>query len=308
MLCTSLVECIENFRPREIFVMSSPLGGLGVLTLAVQAKLSILTSGPVFNKIALLEAVDNFDVVVKYVPRVYTSVYRFVGERVCWVAGPPLVRAVALGYSTSLSVYTCNKAEGVERLFESGKPIEAVSSRTIGGGRDGRDFDIMARLRSLQIKGDDEEEIADRVIRGGIFDVDDLDLVSKLMWRIASRWKNRSAVVFKDPTSGLGITIPMVYYSTKVIAAGQDCPSGRCIKTTAKLLERALRLAPQSKIHDAWRQALREPQTRRKIEESPYIPAILLLTGKIEVKHDAVSHMRVYYLVTSLHASPSESA
>jgi hypothetical protein len=36
----------------------------------------------------------------------------------------------------------------------------------------------------------------------------------------------------------------MVYYGLKVIAGGQDCARGRCIKTTTKLLERALRLAP----------------------------------------------------------------
>lgn len=286
MLCPSLVECLEMLKPRHILAISSPLGGLGVLTLAKQTKLSVLTSGPVFNKIAVLEAVDNYGAEVKYAPRLHTSIYKMVGEKECWVAGPPLVRSVVAGNSTSLSVYTCAKVEGVEKLLTSGKPIENLSSKILGGGGDGRDFDLVVQLRSLQVKGEDEEEIADRIIRSGVFGVDDLDTISQQLWRLASRRRNRSAVLFREPHTGLGMTIPMVYYGVKVVAGGQDCPQGRCIKTTAKLLERALRLAPPAKIHEEWRAALKEPQTRRRIEDSPYIPAILMLTGKIDVRHE----------------------
>ncbi len=304
VFCTSLTECIDNFQPTHVFAMSSPLGGLGVLALAPRVKLTILTSGPVFNKLALLEAIDNFGAVVKYAPRIYTSIYKFVGRRECWVAGPPLVSAVAHGYSTSLAVYTCNKLEGVEKFFE-GKPIESVSSRTLGGGRDGVDFDVVVKLRRLQVKGGDEEDVADGIIRSGIFDVGDLDTVPRLMWRIARRWRDRSVVVFRDPVAGLSLTIPLIYYMVKAVATGDDCPPGKCVKTTTKLVEKALRMAPQSALHEQWRQALRELQTRRRIEESPYIPAFLILTGRVEVKYDGAVRL---YRLTSLQVSPRESA
>jgi hypothetical protein len=294
MLCTSLPECLETLKPRHILAISSPLGGLGVLSLARQTKLSVLTSGPVFNKIAVLEAVDNYGAEVKYAPRLHTSIYKLVGEKECWVAGPPLVRSVVAGNSTSLSVYTCTKVEGVEKLLTNGKPIETLSSKILGGGGDGNDFDLVVQLRSLKVKGEDEEEVADRLIRSGVFGIDDLDTISQQLWRLASRRRNRSAVLFREPHTGLGITIPMVYYGVKVVASGQDCPRGRCIKTTAKLLERALRLAPPAKIHEEWHAALKEPQTRRRIEDSPYIPAILMLTGKIDVRHEM--GIRVYTL------------
>jgi len=294
MICISLVECLERLKPKQIMAISSPLGGLGVLALARQVKLTVLTSGPVFNKIATLEAMDNYGAEIRYVPRLYTSIYRFIGERECWVAGPPLVRAVAVGNTTSLSVYTCAKVEGVEKLLTSGKPLDTLSSKVIGGGRDGRDFDLVVRLRSIQVKGEDEEEIADKIIRSGIFDVDDLDVISQQLSRLASRWRNSSAILFKDPSTGLGLTISMVYYGLKVIAAGQDCAQGRCIKTTTKLLERALKLAPSSVVHERWRTALKEPQMRRRIEESPYIPAVFMLTGRVDVEREA--EVKIYRL------------
>jgi len=296
MLCTSLVECLESLKPQHILAISSPLGGFGVLALARQTKLTVLTSGPVFNKIAVLEAVDNYGAEVRYAPRLHTSIYKLVGEKECWVAGPPLVRAVVTGNSTSLSVYTCAKVEGVEKLLIGGKPVETLSSKIIGGGGDGREFDLVVQLRSLQVKGEDEEEIADKIIRSGVFGVDDLDIISQQLWRLASRWRNRSAVLFREPHTGLGITIPIIYYGVKVIAGGQDCPRGRCIKTTAKLLERALRLAPSAKIHEKWHAALKEPQTRRRIEDSPYIPAVLMLTGKVDVKREAGTFAKIYAL------------
>jgi hypothetical protein len=150
-----------------------------VLTLAKQFKLSILTSGPVFNKIAVLEAIDNYGVDVKYAPRLHTSIYKLVGEKECWLAGPPLVKSVVTGTSTSLSVYTCTKVEGVEGLLTSGRPIEALSSKVIGYGKDGYDFDLVAQLRSLQVEGEDEEEIADKIIRSGVFGIEDLDVISQ---------------------------------------------------------------------------------------------------------------------------------
>jgi hypothetical protein len=294
MLCTSLVECLETLKPRQVTAISSPLGGLGVLTLARQVKLSVLTSGPIFNKIAALEAMDNYGAEVRYAPRLHTSIYKFMGEKECWVAGPPLVRTVAAGNSTSLSVYTCAKVEGVEKLLTSGKPLDALSSKVVGGGRDGRDFDLVVQLRSIQVKGEDEEEIADKIIRSGVFGVDDLDVISQQLSRLASRWRNRSAILFKDPSTGLGLTISMVYYGLKVIAGGQDCARGRCIKTTTKLLERALRLVPSSVVHERWRTALKEPQMRRRIEESPYIPAVFMLTGRVDVEREA--EVKIYKL------------
>lgn len=294
MICTTLSECLEFAKPKRVLAVSSPLGGLGVLALAQRVKLSVVTSGPVFNKVAVLEAMDNYGAEVRYAPRLHTALYKLEGDRECLAAGPPLVRSVALGNSTAVSIYSCSKVEGLEKLFTGGKPIEMLNSKVIGGGRDGRYFDVITRLRSLRVDKDDEEDIADWVIRSGAFDVDDPDAVSHLMWRLVSHLKNRSAVIFRDPVVGLGLTIPMVYYAVRVAATGQDCPQGRCIKTTAKLLERALRMAPPAKIHDEWRVALREPQTRRKIEESPYIPAVLMLTGKVEVKHDAATSSRLY--------------
>jgi hypothetical protein len=273
--------------------ISSPLGGLGVLALARQVKLSVLTSGPVFNKIATLEAMDNYGAEIRYAPRLHTSIYKFMGEKVCWVAGPPLVRTVTAGNSTSLSVYTCAKVEGVEKLLTSGKPLDTLSSKVVGG-RDGRDFDLVVQLRSIQVKGEDEEEIADKIIRSGVFGVDDLDVISQQLSRLASRWRNRSAILFKDPSIGLGLTISMLYYGLKVIASGQDCARGRCIKTTTKLLERALRLAPSSVVHEQWRTALKEPQMRRRIEESPYIPAVFMLTGRVDVEREA--EVKIYKL------------
>lgn len=293
MLCTSLVECLETLKPRQIMAISSPLGGLGVLALARQVKLSVLTSGPVFNKIATLEAMDNYGAEIRYAPRLHTSIYKFMGEKVCWVAGPPLVRTVTAGNSTSLSVYTCAKVEGVEKLLTSGKPLDTLSSKVVGG-RDGRDFDLVVQLRSIQVKGEDEEEIADKIIRSGVFGVDDLDVISQQLSRLASRWRNRSAILFKDPSIGLGLTISMLYYGLKVIASGQDCARGRCIKTTTKLLERALRLAPSSVVHEQWRTALKEPQMRRRIEESPYIPAVFMLTGRVDVEREA--EVKIYKL------------
>ncbi|MCX8137274.1 hypothetical protein [Pyrobaculum aerophilum] len=293
MFCISLQECIENIKPRQILVASSPLGGLGVLALAQSVKLTVATSGPVFNKIAVLEAIDNYGAEVRYVPKLHTAIYKLIGDRECWVAGPPLIKSVVAGNSTSFAVYTCAKIEGFEKLLTSGKPIEALSSKVLGGGRDGRDFDVVVQLRALQIKGDDEEDIADRIVRSGAVGVDDLDVVSQLLWRIAVKWRNRSAVIYRDLNVGLGITIPMLYYSVKVIASGKDCPEGKCVKTTTKLIERALRLAPPAKIHEAWQTALREPQMRRRIEESPYLPAVLLLTGKVDVKYEGG---RVYTL------------
>lgn len=294
MLCTSLAECIEILRPRRIMAISSPLGGYGLLTLAQTAKLSIATSGPIFNKIAMLEAIDNHDVEVKYIPRLHTSIYKFIGDRECWVAGPPLVKSTVSGNSTSLSIYTCSKIEGFEKAFAGGKSVELLSSSVLGGGKDGRDYDLVIKLRSLSVKGDDEEEIADSIIRSGVLGVDDLDVVSRRIWTAASNWRNRSAVVFRDPSTNLGITLSLVYYSIKVVSMGGDCPQSRCVKTTAKMLERALKLAPQSKIHEDWAKALRDPQLRRKIEESPYIPAILLLTGKVDVRFEMST--RVYTL------------
>lgn len=294
MICASIAECIESIKPKQILAVSSPLGGLGVLSLAQQVKLAVVTSGPVFNKVAVLEAIDNFGAEVRYAPRLYTSLYKFVGGRECWIAGPPLVRSVIVGTSTSIAVYACTKAEWLEKLLTTGKPIELVSSKVLGGGRDGRYFDILTKLRALRVEGDDEEDIADKILRSNIFDVDDPDTVSQLMWRLVSQFKNRSTIVFKDPVVDLGLTIPMVYYAVKVLASGQDCPQGRCIKTTVKLLERALKLVPPAKIHDAWRNALSEPQMRRKIEESPYIPATFILTGRVEVKYDATRSARIY--------------
>lgn len=286
MFCISLSECLETIKPREIYAASSPLGGMGVLSLAQQVKLVAVTSGPVFNKMAALEAIDNYNADIRFVPRIHTSLYKLVGDRVCWAAGPPLIRSTIDGKSTSVLLYACNKEGGLDGLFTGGKPIEAVGSGVLGGGRDGRDYDVVIGLRRLKLAGDDEEEVADKIIRSGAIGVDDLDQVSHIVWRIASRWRNRSAVVIKDPGVGLGITVSMIYYAVKAISTGQDCSSGRCIKTTAKLLERALRIAPSSRIHDAWREALKDPQTRRKIEESPYIPATLLLTGKVEVRRE----------------------
>ncbi|MEM4437137.1 MAG: hypothetical protein QW680_00625 [Pyrobaculum sp.] len=286
MLCTSLAECIESLRPRQIMAISSPLGGYGALALARMAKLSIVTSGPVFNKLVVLDAIDNYNIDVRYIPRLYTSVYKFVGDRECWVAGPPLVKSTVSGSSTSVSMYSCSKIEGFEKITTGGKPIESLSSSVLGGGKDGRDYDIVVKLRSLSVKGDDEEEIADRIIRSGVLDIDDLDIVSQRIWHVVSNWRNRSVILFRDPVTNLGITISLLYYSTKVVAAGRDCPKTKCVKTTTKVIERALKLAPQSNVHDIWIKALRDPQHRRKIEESPYIPAFLILTGKVDVKLD----------------------
>lgn len=294
MFCASLQECIEMIAPRQIFAASSPLGGLGVLQLAQRYKLVAVTSGPVFNKIAVLEAIDNYGAEVRYAPRMHAAVYKMIGERECWVAGPPLTKSAVDGASTSLSLYACTKAEGIDKIFSMGKPIESVNSRVLGGGRDGRDFDIVTQLRSLQVKGDDEEEVADKIIRSGAIGVDDLDIVSQMMWRLVSKWRARSAVVFKDPHVGLGISLSMIYYAVKAVALGQDCAEGKCIKTTTKLLERALKAAPPSKIHETWTSALKDPQSRRRIEESPYIPALLLLTGKVDVEYEQST--RIYKL------------
>ncbi|MEM1597751.1 MAG: hypothetical protein QXP31_05625 [Pyrobaculum sp.] len=295
MLCTSITECLESLKTRDVYVISSPLGGLGLLRLAQQVKVAAVTSGPVFNKIAVLEALDNYGAEVRYAPRLHTALYKLVGEKECWAAGPPLVKATVDGHSTSLMVYTCAKAEGLDNIFASGKPIDQLSSRVLGAGKDGRDFDIVVQLRRLQVDGEDEEEIADKIIRAGVVGVEDLDVVSQKFWKLVTRWKNRSAILFKDPTTGLGVTIPLLYYFVKVVASGQDC-GGRCIKTTTKLVERALRLAPPAKTHEAWRTALKEPQMRRKVEESPYIPALLLLTGKVDVKYDPATSTREYAL------------
>ncbi|MGC8993929.1 MAG: hypothetical protein ACP5J0_00910 [Pyrobaculum sp.] len=296
MFCASLQECIEYIKPAQVLAASSPLGGLGVLALAQITKLTVVTSGPIFNKIAVLEAVDNYGAEVRYAPRLHTSVYKMVGEKECWVAGPPLVKSTVAGSSTSLSLYTCTKVDGLDKLFTGGKPVESLSSKVVGGGRDGRDFDVMVKLRALQIKGDDEEDVADKIIRSGAVEADDPDIVSQILWRIASRWRNRSAIIYRDPSTGLGITIPMLYYAVKVVAAGRDCPKGQCVKTTTKLLERTLRLTPPSKVHEAWRAALKDPQTRRRIEESPHIPALLMLTGKIDVKREGSPPAKLYVL------------
>lgn len=140
-----------------------PLGGLGVLALAQITELTVATSGPIFNKIAVLEAIDNYGAEVRYAPRLHTSVYKMVGERECWVAGPLLVKSAVAGSSTSLSLYTCTKADGLDKIFIGGKPAESLSLRVVGGGRYGRDFDIVVKLRSLQVKGDDEEDVADKI-------------------------------------------------------------------------------------------------------------------------------------------------
>ena len=282
MLCISLGECIESIRPKYVIAISSPLGGLGLLELARGVKVVASTSGPVFNKLAVLEAVDNYSADVRYAPRLHTAVYKLVGERTCYAAGPPLVKSTVAGHSTAIAVYTCGEIED-KGIFGVGKPIELYTSDMLGGGSDGRDYDVVVRLRSLKVEGSDEEEVADRVIRSGVVKGEDLDAVADQIWRLVSRWRNRSVVLFKDPTTKLGITIPLIYYAVKVAAAGQDC-GGKCIKTTTKLVERALRMVPQSKVHEEWATALREPQMRRQIEESPYIPALLLLTGKVDVE------------------------
>ncbi|MEZ0319049.1 MAG: hypothetical protein ABWK05_03520 [Pyrobaculum sp.] len=298
MLCTSITECLENLKAREVYVISSPLGGLGLVRLAQQVRIVAVTSGPVFNKIAVLEAVDNYGAEVKYAPRLHTALYKLVGDKECWAAGPPLVKATVDGHSTSLMVYTCAKTDGIDNIFAGGKPVDQLSSRVLGAGRDGRDFDIVVQLRRLQVEGEDEEEIADKIIRAGVVGIEDLDAVSQRLWRLAARWKNRPAILFRDPTTGLGFTIPLLYYSVKVVASGQDC-GGKCVRTTTKLVERALRMAPPAKTHEAWRAALKEPQMRRKIEDSPYIPALLLLTGKVDVKYDSAASVREYTLRTT---------
>lgn len=54
--------------------------------------------------------------------------------------------------------------------------------------------------------------------------------------------------------------------------------------------------APSSKIYEAWQAALKDPQTRRRIEESPHIPDLLMLTGKIDVEREGVPPAKLYVL------------
>jgi hypothetical protein len=107
--------------------------------------------------------------------------------------------------------------DSLDKLFTGGKPVESLSLKVVGGGGDGHYFDIVIKLRALQIRGG-EEDVVDKIIKSGAVEAKDPDVVSQILWHIASRRRNRSAIIYRDPSTGLGIMISMLYYAVKVVA------------------------------------------------------------------------------------------
>ncbi len=307
MLCVSLDACLSEYRPEAVDAATRILGGAGLRELASRVKsLRVITQGPVLNKLRALEAVDNFDVEVRYVPRLFSSFYVLRGGgRTCVAFGGDLLLDALEGSSTGLLLANCGDdaigaADLFEKMWAKAKGLLEVDPYLLGRTKDWGAFRVVAELRRLKVEGEDDEEIADKIVREHarrIFGIDDPDEVARRFWSAVFAARDIPIKLLDDPSTGLPVTAPLVYYSVKVLrGAGDKCQDGPCLRTTVKLVERALRYVPQSKLHDAWRTALKNGAERRKIERSPYLPALLLLTGRVEIGYDKSIDARYYRL------------
>lgn len=307
MLCASLENCLSEYRPREILIATRILGGAGLRSLVSREySVKVVTQGPVLGKLKMLEAIDNFNVEVRYVPKLFSSFYIFKREQtVCAAFGGDLTYDVVSGSSTGVLLSNCgDDALGAlkffEKLWERARNILEVDPYLVGRTRDWNHYRVIAELRSLKLKGDDEEEIVDRLVREHarrVFGIDDYDEIARRYWSTIFSARNISVKLVDDPTTGLPITAPLVYYSVRILRNPTDtCNGSPCLKTTVKLIERSLKYAPASPVHEAWKRSLKNGQERRKIDTSPYLPALLLLTGKVEIDYDRGLGTRTYRL------------
>lgn len=307
MLCISLASCISELKPEEVDAAVRVLGGLGLAELASKGlRLRVVAQGLVLNKLKVLEVADNYGVEVRYSPRIYSSIYiaRGVG-RSCVIAGGDLVLDAVEGSSSGLLLASCGQdaveaSSFFDKLWEKSRNISEVDPHLLGRTKDWGAYRIISELRKTRLEGNDEEDIADRLVRSHarrIFGIDDFDEVARRFWSAVYYSRGMSVKLADDPLTGLPITAPLVYYSVKLLREPVDkCAEGPCIRTTVKLLERALRYAPASKLHDVWRGALRNAQERRRVEQSPYLPALLILTGRVEVGYDKSIDARTFKL------------
>ncbi|KUO86934.1 MAG: hypothetical protein AT715_00875 [Thermoproteus sp. JCHS_4] len=307
MLCISLDACLSEHRPDSVDVATRMLGGLGLRELASRVKsLRVITQGPILGKLRVLETVDNNDVEVRYVPKLFSSFYVLrKGDRACAAFGGDLFLDAVEGSASGLLLANCGDdavgaAELFEKLWSRSRNILDVDPYLLGRTKDWGAYRVIAELRRVEVRGEDEEDLVDKIVRGyarRIFGIDDSDEVARRFWSAIFATRDMSVKVMGDPSTGLPVTAPLIYYSVKVLRSPPDrCQDGPCLRTTAKLLERALRHAPQSKLHSAWREALRNGAKRREIERSPYLPALLLLTGKVEIGYDKSIDARIYRL------------
>lgn len=306
MLCISLEACLSEYKPEAVDAATRVLGGRGLLQLASRVKsLRVVTQGPVLNKLRVLEVLDNFDVEARYA-RLFSSFYVFRGGgRTCAAFGGDLLSDAVEGSSNGLFVANCGEdalgaADLFEKIWAKAKGLLEVDPYLLGRTKDWGAFRVVVELRRLKVEGEDDEEIADKIMRGHarrIFGIDDPDEVARRFWSAVFAARNTPVKLLDDPSTGLPITAPLVYYSVRVLKGASDkCQDGPCLRTTVKLVERALRHAPQSKLHDAWKVALKNGADRRRIERSPYLPALLLLTGKVEIGYDKSIDARYYRL------------
>ncbi|MEZ0249285.1 MAG: hypothetical protein ABWJ97_08415 [Thermoproteus sp.] len=307
MLCISLEACLSEYKPDSLDVATRILGGAGLARLASSGMpIRVVTQGPLLNKLKLLEVVDNYEVEVRYVPKLYSSFYVMrKGDRICAAFGGDLTLDVVEGSSTGLLLAGCGDdavgaSEFFARTWEKSRSLFEVDPYLLGRTREWGAYRVITELRRIKLEGEDEEEIVDRLVREHarrIFGIDDSDEIARRFWSAVFAARNMPIKLAADPLTGLPITTPIVYYSVKSLRNLSDnCQDGPCLRTTVKLLERALKYAPPSKLHDAWRAALKSGADRRKIERSPYLPALLLLTGRVEIGYDRSIDARIYRL------------
>ncbi len=306
-MCISLEACLSEYKPESVDAAARILGGHGLRLLASRVKsVRVVTQGPVLNKLRVLEALDNLEVEARYVPRLFSSFYVFRGGgRTCAAFGGDLLLDVLEGSSIGLLMATCGDdalgaADLFEKMWAKAKGLLDVDPYLLGRTKDWGAFRVVVELRRLKVDGEDDEEIADKIVREHakrVFGIDDPDEVARRFWSTIFAARDIPVKLLDDPLTGLPVTAPLIYYSVKMIRSAADrCPDGPCLRTTAKLVERALRYVPQSKLHDAWRAALKNGAERRRIERSPYLPALLLLTGRVEIGYDKSIDARYYRL------------
>jgi len=192
MLCISLDACLSEHRPDSVDVATRMLGGLGLRELASRVKsLRVITQGPILGKLRVLETVDNNDVEVRYVPKLFSSFYVLrKGDRACAAFGGDLFLDAVEGSASGLLLANCGDdavgaAELFEKLWSRSRNILDVDPYLLGRTKDWGAYRVIAELRRVEVRGEDEEDLVDKIVRGyarRIFGIDDSDEVARRFW------------------------------------------------------------------------------------------------------------------------------